>query len=178
MCHSLQRFCKVNHQELEELLTEILILTRSIATIFRHLSEQTTKQYKPRFERASDPPEVQTVYLSYENLKCYWDSSLVSDVHYDLLTFRFHSIHSHNSATELFKDHAMQSRRYTEHLCRPARPTVTKWTSLWLLSFHAFPQLITQILGYTININKCFSSDPLKFITAPPSNAVLHQKKS
>jgi hypothetical protein len=96
MCHSLQWFCKVNQQMLEEPepLTEILNSTSRIANIFRHLSEKTTKQYEPRFETASDTPEVQIVYLSNANLKCYRDGSLVSDVHYDLLTFRFHSIHS------------------------------------------------------------------------------------
>jgi hypothetical protein len=65
-CHNLQRFCKVNQQRMleeQEPLTEILILNRRTANIFRHLSEQT-KQYKPRFERASNMPDVQTVYLS------------------------------------------------------------------------------------------------------------------
>ena len=74
MCHNLQRFCKVNQQEMveeSEPLTKILLLTSRIANIFRHLSEQTTKQYEPRFERASDKPEVQTVYLSNANPKCY-----------------------------------------------------------------------------------------------------------
>jgi len=92
MCHSLQRFCKVNQQktlEEPEPLTKILILTSK----YFLTSVRTIKQYEPRFEKASDTPEIQTAYLSNANLKRYRASSLVSDVHYDLLTFRFHSIH-------------------------------------------------------------------------------------
>lgn len=77
-----------------EPLTEILILTKRIANIFWCISKKKTKQYEPRYETASDMPEVQTAYLSNASLKCYRGSSLVSDAHYDLLTFRFHSIQS------------------------------------------------------------------------------------
>jgi hypothetical protein len=70
-----------------EPLTKILILPSK----YFSASVGTTKQYEPRFEKASDTPEIQIVYLSNANLKCYQASSLVSDVHYDLLTFRFHS---------------------------------------------------------------------------------------
>jgi hypothetical protein len=52
-------------------------------------------------------PEVQTVYLSNANLICSRHSSLVSDAQNVLLIFRFHSVHSYNSAIQLFRDHTM-----------------------------------------------------------------------